>query len=53
MSKNYMTVKQIQRDVKNSGLSYEEYLEMAYEDLSEHAKHLEKKLEKVKKALQR
>lgn len=33
IAKAYMTPDQIRRDVKNSGLSYEEYLESSYENV--------------------
>lgn len=31
--RNYMTPDQIRRDTKNTGLDYEEYLEMSYENI--------------------
>lgn len=33
----YMTPEQIQRDVKNVGVEYAEYLEMAYENILDEA----------------
>lgn len=38
ISKQYMTPDQIRRDSKNSGLDYEEYLEMSYENIQADAK---------------
>jgi hypothetical protein len=31
--KQFMTPRQMERDAKKSGLSYEEYLEMSYENM--------------------
>ena len=37
--RSYMTPDQIRRDTKNTGLGYEEYLEMAYENIKAEAEH--------------
>ncbi len=38
ISKDYMTPDEIRRDADNTGLSYNEYLEMSYENIQAEAK---------------
>lgn len=38
IAKDYMNLREIERDARNTGLSYVEYLEMSYENIQQTAR---------------